>query len=233
MKPLFIPLKTEYYEDFKNGTKRVELRLYGKRWNHQTCKVGRDVIVSKGYGKKNRMTCIIWKFTKQHGSLFGETYRNIIKSIYGTLNVEIAYIFIRNIREQEANKMELKPDFGKIEKIIQELEDWNKKVKKDSEGMTMSYGGYMRKIENILEALGLYLKPPPEVDGNKVPVDTKVLVSNDKKTWHNRYFSSYVKKRYHCFNSGATSWSVDKKELDCSVPWKYCKLASSSEANDE
>lgn len=28
MKPLFIPLKTEYYQAFEEGTKTEELRLY-------------------------------------------------------------------------------------------------------------------------------------------------------------------------------------------------------------
>jgi len=31
MKPLFIPLKTIYYEAFKDGSKTEELRRYGKK----------------------------------------------------------------------------------------------------------------------------------------------------------------------------------------------------------
>lgn len=54
MKPLFIPLKREYYEAFVDGTKTVEYRKNGPRWNAQTCVVGRPVVISLGYGKQNR-----------------------------------------------------------------------------------------------------------------------------------------------------------------------------------
>ena len=47
MKPLFIPLNTEYFEAFADGSKGEELRLYGPRWNEETCKLGREVVLSK------------------------------------------------------------------------------------------------------------------------------------------------------------------------------------------
>ena len=101
MKPLFIPLKTEYYESFKDGTKTKELRAYGPRWNHETCKEGRSVILSKGYGKQNRMKGRIWKFKKQHGSLFGSTYKAAIKAVYGTLDIDIACISINELTDSK------------------------------------------------------------------------------------------------------------------------------------
>lgn len=55
-KPLFIPLKTEYYNAFAQGVKDTEYRLYGPRWNERTCFIGRKVVISKGYGKANRLT---------------------------------------------------------------------------------------------------------------------------------------------------------------------------------
>jgi len=94
-KPLFIPLKTEYYEAFADGSKTEELRLYGPRWNEGTCPVGRKVTLSKGYGKQNRLSGLIWKFKKQRGDLFGSTYQTAILAVYGTLDVEIACISIR------------------------------------------------------------------------------------------------------------------------------------------
>ncbi len=97
MKPLFVPLKKESYEAFKDGSKTEELRIYGSRWNHNTCQVGRDVVISKGYGKQNRMKGRLWRFKKQHGSLFGLTYREDIKAVYGTLDVEIACISITDL----------------------------------------------------------------------------------------------------------------------------------------
>ena len=52
---LFIPLNGEYSDAFADGTKTKELRLYGARWNFETCRIGREVILSRGYGTKNRM----------------------------------------------------------------------------------------------------------------------------------------------------------------------------------
>jgi len=54
-RPLFIPLKAEYYRDFACGMKTIEYRLYGPRWNERTCKPGRPVTLSLGYGKRERL----------------------------------------------------------------------------------------------------------------------------------------------------------------------------------
>lgn len=62
LKPLFIPLKREYYEKFKSGEKDTEYRRFGPRWNGGTCFVGRPVVLSLGYGKANRMRGVIRRF---------------------------------------------------------------------------------------------------------------------------------------------------------------------------
>ena len=98
VKPLFIPLKTEYYEAFERGDKTEELRLYGHRWNFDTCYPGREVVLSKGYGKQSRMKGVIWKIKKQRGNTFGSTYTKSIKAIYGSLDVNIICISIRELR---------------------------------------------------------------------------------------------------------------------------------------
>jgi len=59
MKPLFIPLKTEFFEAFANGTKDTEYRRYGPRWNERTCAIGREVVLSHGYGKKRRLSAVV------------------------------------------------------------------------------------------------------------------------------------------------------------------------------
>lgn len=66
--PLFIPLKTQYYNSFCDGSKTTEYRLYGPRWNENTCQIGRSVLLSKGYGKQNRVFGIIVGFSKKHMS---------------------------------------------------------------------------------------------------------------------------------------------------------------------
>jgi hypothetical protein len=62
MKPLFIPLKREYFEAFKAGTKLEEFRPYGRRWNERTCVVGRPVVISLGYGRAHRMVGVVSAF---------------------------------------------------------------------------------------------------------------------------------------------------------------------------
>lgn len=62
-----------------------------------------------------------------------------------------------------------------------------------------------------------------EVDWSRVPVDTKVLVSDDGITWFNRYFSHYAYKKVYAFNNGCTSWTTpDSSKV---TYWKYTKLA--------
>jgi hypothetical protein len=60
--PLFIPLKTEFYEAFCEGSKTVEYRRAGAGWNSKTCRVGRAVTISKGYGKQHRRNGMIVGF---------------------------------------------------------------------------------------------------------------------------------------------------------------------------
>jgi len=65
-KPLFIPLKTEFYDAFASGEKRVEYRRYGPRWNDDKIRAGREVVLSKGYGKQNRLRGVVVAVTIDH-----------------------------------------------------------------------------------------------------------------------------------------------------------------------
>lgn len=94
MIPLFIPLQTEFYQAFADGSKRDELRRYGPRWNERTCVVSRRVVLSHGYGKAHRLRGYVGWFKKQRGTTFGSTYRAIIERVFGTLDVDIACISI-------------------------------------------------------------------------------------------------------------------------------------------
>jgi hypothetical protein len=61
-KPLFIPLKGKFFEDFEEGRKDTEYRLRGPRWNAETCAIGRAVVLSLGYGKQRRLKGVITGF---------------------------------------------------------------------------------------------------------------------------------------------------------------------------
>ena len=64
-----------------------------------------------------------------------------------------------------------------------------------------------------------------EVDWNKVPVDTPVLVRDSTPyTWKRRYFAYYKDGIVHTYSDGATSWSVDKNAVN--PGWEYAKLAN-------
>lgn len=69
-KPLFIPLKGEFYDAFVRGEKTTEYRPYGPRWNERVCRVGRPVVLSRGYGKCNRWCGMITGFRIKPVGLF-------------------------------------------------------------------------------------------------------------------------------------------------------------------
>lgn len=77
--------------------------------------------------------------------------------------------------------------------------------------------GEEEKIRNWLNA------EYQEVDWSKVPIDTKVLVSNDNRNWYRRYFAYYRDRCILVFNNGTTSWTVN--EFAETRSWKYVKLA--------
>lgn len=91
-KPLFIPLKTEFYDSFMSGEKCEEFRAYGPRWNEKVCRVGRPVLLSKGYGKHSRATSKVTSFEKRHGHDFISDDQGAILACFGSLNIEIAVI---------------------------------------------------------------------------------------------------------------------------------------------
>ena len=97
MKPLFIPLKTEYFRAFQSGTKAVEYRQYGPRWNERTCAVGRPVVLSHGYGKRERLQGVVSGFSVDSNptqiadwrEVYGNSTRSVAACIRITLNTGV------------------------------------------------------------------------------------------------------------------------------------------------
>jgi hypothetical protein len=50
------------FDQFEAGTKTTEYRRAGAIWNDQTCRVGRRVTLSRGYGKQRRLHGVITGF---------------------------------------------------------------------------------------------------------------------------------------------------------------------------
>lgn len=70
-----------------------------------------------------------------------------------------------------------------------------------------------------------YVEPEKEeVDWSKVPIDTKVLVSDDNGNWVRSYFAGYDRKNkvIYIFPLGATSWTNEDMGR---IGWRYAKLA--------
>lgn len=78
-KPLFIPLKREFFAAFERGEKDTEYRIYGPRWNEVTCAIGREVVLSCGYGKHRRLRGRVVGFETS----FAETKTEAWKRCYG------------------------------------------------------------------------------------------------------------------------------------------------------
>lgn len=61
------------------------------------------------------------------------------------------------------------------------------------------------------------------VDWSKVPVDTKILVSDydDTSVWIRRYFAKYENGIVYAFSDGLTSFTIGDAGV---CGWKYAKL---------
>lgn len=94
MTPLFIPLKTEYFEAFANGSKDTEYRPFGVRWNERTCAIGRPVVLSKGYGKGSRLRGVVTGFVRSRTSRPSAAW----VACYGSRECDMACIQIRVTR---------------------------------------------------------------------------------------------------------------------------------------
>ena len=100
MTNLFIPLKHCFYDDFIKGNKQTEYRLFGPRWNHKTCFVGRSVTLSSGYGKSKRAyTAIKAVEIKKRYELSGDVQDAIIHCYTATPETEIICIHMEPVHD--------------------------------------------------------------------------------------------------------------------------------------
>lgn len=91
-KPLFIPLKAVYFDRFASGEKSEELRRWGPRWNMNTCRPGREVVLSRGYGKQRRLRALIGQYTHMPGYKQPAEYHDAIVDCFGSLDADIVRI---------------------------------------------------------------------------------------------------------------------------------------------
>lgn len=68
-----------------------------------------------------------------------------------------------------------------------------------------------------------YKEPAIEIDWEKVPIDTPILVKHyETQEKHKRYFAKYEHGKIYAYSDGATSWSVHNGIID----WECAKLAN-------
>ena len=91
---------------------------------------------------------------------------------------------------------------------------------KDCQKFLMKNGKYICSISRFKEWAEAEYEEP-QVDWSKVPVDTKILVSDDFEYWYKRYFAKYENGKIYAFSCGSTAWSSE----GCYDKWKYAKLA--------
>ena len=60
-KPLWIHLKVEFFEKFERREKDTEYRRRGPRWNDETCRIGRRVVLTRAY-RQPHLTGVIVGF---------------------------------------------------------------------------------------------------------------------------------------------------------------------------
>jgi hypothetical protein len=84
-KPIFIPLKLQKFNEFKNGTRKYELRV-GERWGIVNCPIGRKIILSKGYGNHERLNAVVTGHQSVNIDDLSFKERRDILNIYGSVN---------------------------------------------------------------------------------------------------------------------------------------------------
>lgn len=89
---------------------------------------------------------------------------------------------------------------------VLELKDFNN-------GATIEEGVYLIDIIN-----GEFERV---IDWSKIPVDAKVLVSNNGNTWNKRHFAKYEGGHIYTFRNGFSSFTTEKDDV---YKWDYAKL---------
>ena len=92
--------------------------------------------------------------------------------------------------------------------------------------LSYSFTGYPcneHEMIEPLEAVKCVMDYEIPVDWSKVPVDTKVLVRNNKdEEWEKRHFAEYENGRIYCWYDGKTSFTTDTTIKK--IIWNFAKL---------
>lgn len=104
---LFVPLKEEYYEDFRKRGKRFELRQYSKNYNEKTIWPNKQIELRCSYSKPN----------PEHPAIWGR----IGKIVTGTIDEILAQVYFKEIKPRAKTIDEVKQEAGKDKYIAFEV----------------------------------------------------------------------------------------------------------------
>ena len=126
------------------------------------------------------------------------------------MNIWELYQTAQNGEEYEVN--------GERWRVVREGETFNIKKPKDA----YDYYTTIQSVKPLGYIFSADYKKIPRWD--KIPADTKVLVSNDGKTWYKRYFSRCEDGYYYTWDSGKTSFTITQPKEVSQERWMCCKL---------
>jgi hypothetical protein len=96
-RPLFIPLRGIWFDAFDRGQKTEEWRRFGPRWNEDICRVGRPVLLSRGYSGRRlaaRIASVSLRSADEHPGaveLFGAGTLCIVLGLHQITPLSAAY----------------------------------------------------------------------------------------------------------------------------------------------
>ena len=102
---------------------------------------------------------------------------------------------------------------GVIYKVVENSNSILELIDSEDDYATIEEGVYL--IDIINGEFEEYL------DWTKVPVDAKVLVSNDGKDWIKRHFAKYEDEYVYTCRNGLSSFTTEKDDV---YRWNYAKL---------
>jgi len=92
--PLFLPLKTEFFNAFKDGTKTHEYRRHGRQFTKKNWFPGRRVNLRRGYSTNDNLYGTVTSFKVFRKSEIIGSLAKTITDLYGPEDEEICEIGI-------------------------------------------------------------------------------------------------------------------------------------------
>ena len=96
------------------GGKTTEFRPYGPRWNERTCPVGREVVMSHGYGTKRRLRGVVAGFERSAEPTMTDAWRKC----YGDRAGEAACIRVELTHNAQVQPTDCRRQAGRLEPVV-------------------------------------------------------------------------------------------------------------------